>query len=62
MNLASRMEGLAEPGTTYVTEETFKLTEGLFRFEALGEKGDQGQGRTSQGLPGDRSQYQKDKV
>jgi len=38
VNLASRMEGLAEPGTTYVTEETFKLTEGLFRFESLGEK------------------------
>jgi class 3 adenylate cyclase/tetratricopeptide (TPR) repeat protein len=38
VNLASRMEGLAEAGTTYVTEETFKLTEGLFRFEALGEK------------------------
>ncbi len=37
VNLASRMQGLAEPGTTYVTEETFKLTEGLFRFEALGE-------------------------
>jgi len=38
VNLASRIEGLAEPGTTYVTEETFKLTEGFFRFEALGEK------------------------
>ena len=38
VNLASRMEGIAEPGTTYVTEETFKLTEGFFRFEALGEK------------------------
>ena len=38
VNLASRMEGLAEPGTVYVTEETFKLTEGLFRFEALGER------------------------
>ena len=38
VNLASRMEGLAEPGTTYVTEETFDLTEGFFRFEALGEK------------------------
>ncbi len=38
VNLASRMEGLAEPGTTYVSEETFKLTEGFFRFEALGEK------------------------
>jgi class 3 adenylate cyclase/tetratricopeptide (TPR) repeat protein len=38
VNLASRMEGLAEPGTTYVTEETFKLTEGFFRFESLGAK------------------------
>ena len=38
VNLASRMEGLAEAGTTYVTEDTFRLTEGLFRFEALGEK------------------------
>jgi class 3 adenylate cyclase/tetratricopeptide (TPR) repeat protein/ribosomal protein L40E len=38
VNLASRMEGLADPGTTYVTEDTFKLTEGFFRFESLGEK------------------------
>ena len=38
VNLASRMEGLAEPGATYVTEETFKLTEGFFRFEALEKK------------------------
>ncbi|MGD9181836.1 MAG: adenylate/guanylate cyclase domain-containing protein, partial [Desulfobacterales bacterium] len=38
VNIASRMEGLADPGTTYITEDTFKLTEGLFRFEALGEK------------------------
>ncbi|MCU0595723.1 MAG: AAA family ATPase [Desulfobacterota bacterium] len=38
VNLASRTQSLADPGTTYVTEETFKLTEGLFRFEALGEK------------------------
>jgi class 3 adenylate cyclase/tetratricopeptide (TPR) repeat protein len=38
VNLASRMEGLAEPGTTYVTGDTFRLTEGLFRFEALGKK------------------------
>ena len=38
VNLASRMEGLAEPGTTYVTDEIFSRTEGLFRFEALGEK------------------------
>jgi len=38
VNLASRMERLAEPGTTCATEDTFKLTEGFFRFEALGEK------------------------
>ena len=38
VNLASRMEGQAQPGTTYITEDTFKLTEGLFRFEALGDK------------------------
>src|SRR4030043_1408034 len=31
VNLASRMESLAEPETTYVAEETFKLTEGFFR-------------------------------
>jgi len=35
VNLASRIESLAEPGTTYVSEDTFKLTEGFFRFEAL---------------------------
>jgi class 3 adenylate cyclase/tetratricopeptide (TPR) repeat protein len=38
VNLASRMEGLAESGTTYVSDDTFKLTEGFFRFEALGER------------------------
>ena len=38
VNLASRMESMAQPGTTYVTENTFKLTEGFFRFEALGKK------------------------
>jgi pimeloyl-ACP methyl ester carboxylesterase len=36
VNLASRMEGLAAPGSTYVSGDTFKLTEGLFRYEALG--------------------------
>jgi len=38
VNLASRLESLAVPGATYVTEETFRLAEGLFRFEALGQK------------------------
>ena len=37
-NLASRMQSLAEPGATYVTDETFKLTSGLFEFEAIGER------------------------
>ena len=38
VNLTSRIESLAVPGTTYVSDEIFKLAEGLFRFEALGEK------------------------
>ena len=38
VNLASRMEGMAEPGTTYVSENTFKQAEGFFRFESLGLK------------------------
>jgi class 3 adenylate cyclase/tetratricopeptide (TPR) repeat protein len=38
VNLASRVEGQAQPGTTYITEDTFKLTEGLFRFEGLGQQ------------------------
>jgi len=38
VNLASRIESLAEPGSTYVAEDTFKLTEGFFRFEAIGKK------------------------
>jgi class 3 adenylate cyclase len=38
VNLASRIEKLAEPGTTYVTDDTYKLTRDLFHFEALGEK------------------------
>jgi predicted ATPase/class 3 adenylate cyclase len=38
VNLASRMETLAEAGTTYVSEDAFKVTEGFFRFEALGER------------------------
>jgi class 3 adenylate cyclase len=38
VNLASRMEGLAKPGTTFVTEDTFNLTRGLFQFETIGEK------------------------
>ena len=46
VNLASRMEELAEPGSTYVTGDTFKLTQGLFNFKALGEKVVRGKGET----------------
>jgi len=38
VNIASRMEALAKPGTTFVTEDIFILTEGLFRFEVLGKQ------------------------
>ena len=38
INMASRMETIAEPGTTYVTEETYRLTKGLFHFQPLGKK------------------------
>ncbi len=46
INMAARMEQIAEPGTTYVTEDTFRLTEGFFRFEALGEKQVKGKEKT----------------
>ncbi len=38
VNFASRLEGLADPGTTFVSESTFKLAKGLFRFESLGKR------------------------
>jgi class 3 adenylate cyclase/tetratricopeptide (TPR) repeat protein len=38
VNLSSRIQNLAAAGTTYVSDDTFKLTEGLFRFESLGPK------------------------
>ena len=37
VNLASRMEGLAEPGTTYVTRETYRSAGEYFEFKPLGE-------------------------
>src|SRR5262245_62041555 len=36
-NLAARMEQLAAPGSTLVTEQTHKLTDGYFTFKALGQ-------------------------
>ncbi len=38
VNLASMIQNLAAAGTTCVSEDAFKLTEGLFRFESLGQK------------------------
>jgi class 3 adenylate cyclase/tetratricopeptide (TPR) repeat protein len=38
INMAARMEQMAEPGTTYIAEETFRLTKSLFNFKALGKK------------------------
>lgn len=37
VNLASRMESIADSGSTFVTDATFRLTEGFFRYEAMGE-------------------------
>jgi class 3 adenylate cyclase len=61
VNLASRMENLAKPGTTYVTDATYRLTEGFFLFEALGEN-HQRQERECKGLSGDWAQYPQDPV
>ena len=38
VNLASRIESLAEPGTTYVTQEVYDKTREMFAFESLGKK------------------------
>ena len=38
VNIASRVQNLAEAGTTWITSDIFTLTEGMFRFESLGEK------------------------
>ncbi|MHB8842906.1 MAG: ATP-binding protein, partial [Candidatus Aquicultor sp.] len=38
VNLAARMEALAEPGTTYVTKETYQLAKGLFHFQSAGKR------------------------
>jgi len=37
VNLASRMESTAQPGTIQVSENTYHLTEGYFEFKPLGE-------------------------
>ena len=38
VNLAARLEKLAEPGTTFVSGATYKLTRDFFRFEKVGQK------------------------
>lgn len=45
INMAARMEGIAEPGATYVTENTFRATKGLFQYEALGRKAVKGKAK-----------------
>ena len=62
VNMASRMESLAEPGTTYVTEQTFKLTEGFFRFEALGPKLIKGKEKPAEAYRVIAAQRAKDKI
>jgi len=37
VNLASRLGSLAQPGTIFVSENTYRLTEGYFEFKPLGE-------------------------
>ena len=36
VNLANRMQGLAEPGGTLITSSTYELVEGMFRCESAG--------------------------
>lgn len=38
VNLASRVEMLAEAGSIYVTEETYRLTKDFFLFQTIGKK------------------------
>ncbi len=57
VNLASRMEHLADPGTTFVTQEVYKQAKGMFEFESLGKKGVKGKDESIQVykvLPGHR--------
>ena len=37
VNLASRLEGIAEPGTILVSENTYKLVKDYFEFKSIGE-------------------------
>jgi class 3 adenylate cyclase/tetratricopeptide (TPR) repeat protein len=36
VNVAARMEAIADPGSIYVTEETYRITKLMFHFEELG--------------------------
>jgi len=62
VNIASRVESLAESGSTYVTVDTFNLTEGFFRFEALGEKKDHRKEKPRPNISCHHNQQQKNKV
>ena len=52
VNLASRMEQTAEPGTVLIAEETYKLVAPLFDFEELGGIEVKGKAGTGAGLQG----------
>ncbi len=61
IKIASGIEKIAEPGCIYVTEETFRLTERLFEYDALGELAANGSGSTVKVFkviaPGARKRY-----
>jgi class 3 adenylate cyclase/tetratricopeptide (TPR) repeat protein len=38
VNLAARLEQLAEPGSILISDSTYRQTEGFFRFEAMGKR------------------------
>ena len=50
VNLASRLQTLAEPGTVYLSEATQRLVQGLVETTFAGERVDQRQGRAAEGL------------
>jgi class 3 adenylate cyclase/tetratricopeptide (TPR) repeat protein len=46
VNLASRMGKLANPGSAFVSEDTFRMTRGLFDFEPMGKRSVKGKKKT----------------
>ena len=52
INIASRMESAAEPGTVYLSETTRRAVKDYFEFEALGELAVKGKGEPVVGVQG----------